>query len=99
VVNIVTRTNPDTTLEKIVTTLSKFYLPPVSLPPLDNDEEGNGKPSDHFIIVWRPIRQLEDYKPKQKNIVKGESKKTSLSEIWFSLYLESRSSDLQILRQ
>ena len=68
VVNIVTRTNPDATLDKIITTLSKFYLPPVSLPPLDNDEPGNGKPSDHLIIVWKPISQLGDSKPKQKEI-------------------------------
>ena len=68
VVDIPTRTNPDATLDKIITTLSKFYLRPTSLPPLDNDEEGNGKPSDHLIIVMRPINQTENEKPKQKII-------------------------------
>ena len=68
VVSIPTRTNPDATLNKIVTTLSKFYLPPTSLPPLDNDVDGNGKPSDHLIIVMRPISQANNLKMKKKVI-------------------------------
>ena len=61
-VTIPTRTNPDTTLDKIISTLGK-YLPPTSLPPLDNDVEGIGKPSDHLIIVMRPIIQQSNLKP------------------------------------
>ena len=68
VVDIPTRTNPDATLDKIITTLSKFYLPPTSLPPLDNDVDGNGKPSDHLIVIMRPISQTENPQPKQKII-------------------------------
>ena len=68
VVDIPTRTNPDATLDKIITTLSKFYLRPTSLPPLDNDVEGDGKPSDHLIIVMRPINENSNSKPKQKII-------------------------------
>ena len=68
VVNIPTRLNPEATLDKIITTLSKFYLPPYSLSPLDNDVEGNGKPSDHLIIVMKPISQSDVPKPKQKVI-------------------------------
>ena len=68
VVGIPTRTNPDATLDKIITTLSKFYLPPTSLPPLDNDVDGNGKPSDHLIVIMRPISQTENPQPKQKII-------------------------------
>ena len=59
VVQIPTRMNPEATLDKIITTLSEFYLPPTSLPPLDNDTEGNGKPSDHLIIEMSPINRLE----------------------------------------
>ena len=67
-VEIVTRTNPDATLVKIISTLSKFYHPPTSLPPLDNDVEGNGKPSDHLIIISKPI-SLNNYPvPKLKII-------------------------------
>ena len=68
VVKIPTRTNPEATLDKIITTLSEFYLPPTSLPPLDNDIDGNGKPSDHLIIEMRPINSLEYPKPKYKVI-------------------------------
>ena len=68
VVKVVTRRNPDAILDKIVTTLEKFYLPPYSLPPLDNDEPGIGKPSDHMIIVWKPINHLGEYKPAQRII-------------------------------
>ena len=68
VVDFPTRHNPDATLDKIITSLKKFYLPPTSLPPLDNDIEGNGKPSDHLIIVMKPINEGENVKPKQKLI-------------------------------
>jgi hypothetical protein len=46
----------------------QFYLPPYILSPLDNDVEGNGKPSDHLIIVMKPISQSDVPKPKQKVI-------------------------------
>ena len=68
IVQIPTRTNPDATLDKIITTLSRFYLPPTTLPPLDNDTEGNGKPSDHLIVVMSPICQSNQPKPKKKII-------------------------------
>ena len=68
VVQIPTRTNPDATLDKIITTLSKYYLSPTTLPALDNDTDGKGKPSDHLIVVWKPISQSEQPKPKQKLI-------------------------------
>ena len=61
VVQIPTRTNPDATLDKILTTLSTFYLSPTSLPPLDNDTEGNGKPSDPLIIVMKPTVRQDGY--------------------------------------
>ena len=57
VVQIPTRTNPDAILDKIITTLSKYYLPPTTLLPLDNDIDGKGKPSDHLIVSMRPICQ------------------------------------------
>ena len=34
-------------LDPIITTLSKIYQSPVCLPPLDNDPDNNGAPSDH----------------------------------------------------
>ena len=38
------------------------------MPPLDNDVEGNGKPSDHLIVEMRPIGELDNPKPKYKTI-------------------------------
>ena len=68
VVQIPTRRNPEATLDKIITTLSKYYLSPSTMPPLDNDVEGNGKPSDHLIVEMRPIGELDNPKPKYKTI-------------------------------
>ena len=55
VVNIPTRRNPDATLDTILTTLSSYYHPPCTLPPLDNDSSTSGAPSDHLIVYMRPI--------------------------------------------
>ena len=68
VVQIPTRRNPDAILDKIITTLAKYFLPPTTLPPLDNDLEGKGKPSDHLIVIMRPICQSSQPKPKKKTI-------------------------------
>ena len=50
-----TRHNPDAMLDPIFTTLSKFYQQPDIKPPLDNDPDKNGRPSDHHIILMKPI--------------------------------------------
>ena len=55
VVTTKTRTNPDAILDKILTTLHSYYLSPTTLPPLDNDSDNSGKPSDHLIVVWKPL--------------------------------------------
>lgn len=96
VVSIPTRTNPEATLDKIITTLSKFYLPPTTLPPLDNDVEGNGKPSDHLIVEWRPINQNVNRKPNYKVITFRPLPESGMlqfkqwleTETWQSLYLK-----------
>ena len=58
VVQVVTRTNPDSTLDLIITNLQSLYHPPTTLPPLDNDENNDGKPSDHLIVVMKPLSNL-----------------------------------------
>ena len=81
-------------MDKIITTLSKFYHPPYSLSPLDNDVEGNGKPSDHLIIVMKPISQCDAQKPKQKVITFRPLLESGMllykqwlqNEIWQELY-------------
>ena len=55
VVQVVTRTNPDATLDLIITNLQSLYHPPTTMPPLDHDENVSGKPSDHLIVVMRPL--------------------------------------------
>ena len=55
VVQVVTRTNPDATLDLIITNLTSLFHPPTTLPPLDNDEDVDGKPSDHLVVVMRPL--------------------------------------------
>ena len=42
-------------LDPVKTTLEAFYQTPQYLAPLDPDPHTNGKPSDHHIIVVRPI--------------------------------------------
>jgi hypothetical protein len=94
VVQIPTRRNPDATLDKIITTLSKYYLSLATLEPLDNDTAGIGKPSDHLIVVWKPLSQSEQPKPKQKLITFRPLPESGMllveqclqSETWQQLY-------------
>ena len=41
-------------LENIVTDLATFYHEATTLPPLENDKAGKGRPSDHNILVVAP---------------------------------------------
>ena len=52
-----TRLNPDAILDPVITTMQKYYLPPVTKPPLENDVNKKGKPSDHLIVLMNPISQ------------------------------------------
>ena len=63
VVRVPTRLNPDAILDPIITTMRKFYLDPVTKPPIRNDE-GNGQPSDHLIVLFEPISRLVDCQPR-----------------------------------
>ena len=51
----VTRLNPPKMIDPIITTLHTYYQEPIIFPPLDPDPHSDGKPSDHFIPVMRPI--------------------------------------------
>ena len=55
-----TRLNPDKILDNIITDLSKFYQTPECLQPLDADPGSGGKPSDHLIVVFKPISVLNN---------------------------------------
>ena len=60
VVKDYTRLNPPRILDPIITSLSKYYQNPECLPPLDPDPEKNGKPSDHKIVVMKPINSINN---------------------------------------
>ena len=70
VVKVITRRNPDATLDVIITNLPSLYHPPVTLPPLDNDDDQSGKPSDHLIVVMKPLSSEFPTFPKRYKVIK-----------------------------
>ena len=56
----ITRLNPPAMLDPIISTMGSFYQQPVCLPPLDPDPDSNGSPSDHLIVVMRPLSALNN---------------------------------------
>ena len=58
-VKVPTRRNPDAILDTIISTLGEYFQFPFTLPPLDNDEDKDGKPSDHLIVLMKPINENE----------------------------------------
>ena len=67
-VSVPTRKNPDAILENIISTLEYFYLSPFTISPLDNDEDKNGKPSDHLPVVFKPINDIENSQKQYRTI-------------------------------
>ena len=70
-----TRRDPVSCVEKlldpIITTLAKYYQKPMCLPPLDPDPETNGKPSDHRIVVVKPISVLNNECANSVRVIKS----------------------------
>ena len=56
----VTRLDPPTMLDPIITTLGSFYQTPVIHSPLDPDPDSNGSPSDHMIPVMTPVDTINN---------------------------------------
>ena len=56
----VTRLDPPAMLDPILSTLGCYYQQPVCLPPLDADPDSNGSPSDHLIVVMRPVDSINN---------------------------------------
>ena len=78
-VTVVTRTNPDATLDLIISNLHLYYLSPTTFPPLSNDEYNNGKPSDHLPVVSQ-VKILIN--PKGKRLLLIDLTLTLLFVIW-----------------
>ena len=64
IVKTPTRTDHVTGVEKmldpVITSLASYYQAPECLPPLDPDPDTNGKPSDHRIVVVKPISAINN---------------------------------------
>jgi hypothetical protein len=70
VVESPTRLNPPRILDPIITSLSIFYQQPICLPPLDNDPDKDGSPSDHMIVYMKPIDSINNNPARKKVAVK-----------------------------
>ena len=55
IVDFPTRLNPDNTLDKIITSMSRWYKHPTPLPHLECDDDMPGRPSDHLPVLWEPL--------------------------------------------
>ena len=74
VVQVPTRHNPDAILDVIITNIAALFQSPYTLPPLENDENCSGVPSDHNIVVMKPFSFSTQTSNKTKNrIVKFRS--------------------------
>ena len=67
-VKVPTRLNPDVILDTIITTLGKYYSTPVTKTPIENDNY-SGRPSDHLVVLWRPLIQHIPYSPRKYKTV------------------------------
>ena len=63
-VKVPTRLNPAAILDPIITTLHALYMEPVTMPPINNNLE-NGKPSDHLVVLMRPLSAMLPTPPRQ----------------------------------
>ena len=70
VVDVPTRRNPDAILDIIVTNISTHYQPPFTLEPLENDINEPGVPSDHLILMMKPLSNECSVKRKRYKVVK-----------------------------
>ena len=68
VVKVPTRLKPEAILDPIITSMWKYYSEPVTKPPLQNDPN-NGKPSDHLLVLMRPLASTLECPPRQYSTV------------------------------
>ena len=65
-----TRLNPPAILDTIITSLSSYYKDPVTKPPISNDDDNyQGKPSDHLVVLWEPEAGDIKLEPRQYRTV------------------------------
>ena len=56
-------------LEYVITNMATLFHPPTTLPPLKQDENKNGKPSDHNMIVMAPRSNIAFQQKRKKRKV------------------------------
>ena len=69
VVQVPTRMNPEAILDPVITTMWRLYSPPVTKPPLDNDADKQGKPSDHLVVLLYPINSKFGCPPRKSRLI------------------------------
>ena len=90
VVKVPTRLNPDRILDPIITTLKKYYCDPVTKPPVNPNSSKSGKPSDHLVVVWKPISSNMDILPRKYRAI--ETRPINFSGLQkFSTWIENYS--------
>ena len=57
-------------LENVITDLATFYHEATTLPPLENDKEGKGRPSDHNLLVVAPKVGTQFKQERKKRSIK-----------------------------
>ena len=67
-VTVPTRLNPPAILDPIITTLGKWYQPPITKPPINPNTE-SGKPSDHLVVLMLPLVSTLQIPPRQYRTV------------------------------
>ena len=92
----VTRLSPPAMLDPIISTLGRYYQQPVCLPPLDPDPDSNGSPSDHLIVVMKPLNTINN-KPARtyKEVTVCPLPNSGLSK--FKSWEQDQNSDTQTL--
>ena len=70
VVKVFTRLNPEAILDPIITTLWKYYEEPVTKPPINPNLNSKGKPSDHLVVIMKPLSSALDIQPRVYQFIK-----------------------------
>ena len=65
-----TRLDPPALLDPMITTLHQYYQRPECVAPLDADPEKGGSPSDHKIVIARPISTINNKCNREYRIIK-----------------------------
>ena len=95
-------TGVEALLDPVITSLASYYQTPQCLPPLDPDPHTNGKPSDHRIVVVKPISAIDNLCARTTKIIKSrpitplgmiKMRNWLCSQTWSEIYDSHKASD------